>query len=186
MKEIRRTLGELKNWVIDAEQNDESTGYKVPITLTKDEVSLIVRDAVAEIILGFATRIAQDSDTCAEFTSKDWDKFNNNILETFINVTDFTEATNGDFFVGKLEECVEAVLEDMKVRYYEVNVTVYSKTEVTIPVKAKNEGDAREWVENMSYSDIGNYAEDDPEIETVEIEGIDETDDCYGNYEDVT
>ena len=63
--EIRRTLGELKNLVIDAEQKDESTCYKVPITLTKDEVSRIVRENVAEIVLGFAKRIAQDNDACA-------------------------------------------------------------------------------------------------------------------------
>lgn len=184
--EIRRTLGELKNLVIDAEQRDESTCYKVPITLTKDEVSRIVRENVAEIILGFAKRLAQDSDTCSDFTSEDWDEFNDNILETFVDVTDFTEATNGDFFVGKLEECVGAVLEDMQVRYFEVNVTVYSRTEVTIPVKAKNEREAREWVDNMPYSDIGDYAENDPEIDNVEIYGVDETDDCYGNYEDAT
>ena len=184
--EIRRTLGELKNLVIDAEQKDESTCYKVPITLTKDEVSRIVRENVAEIVLGFAKRIAQDNDACADFTSDDWDEFNDSVLETFVNVTDFTEATNGDFLVGRLEENVEAVLEDMQTRFFEVSVTVTSTVEVVVPVKARSEREARAWVENMSYSDIGDYAEDDPEISDVDIEDIERSDSGYGNYEDAT
>lgn len=186
MKEIRRTLGGLKNLVIDAEQKDEGTSYLVPIELNDVEVSKITRDAISEVMVAVAKRMAMESDLAADFDSDDWDDFTDRVSDTFIDVVNYGHITDGQKFLYDLERCVEAVLDDMQNRFFEVSVTVTSTVEVVVPVKARSEREAREWVENMPYSDIGGYAEDKPEISDVDITDIERSDSGYGNYEDAT
>lgn len=191
MKEIRRTLGDLKNMVIDAEQKDFSTRYLLPITIHPDEREKIARDVCGDLIVAFCKQIAEQRDDTNDWTDEEWDTFYDRCYENIVYKASFIDfETSMDCcvgFVSTLEDAVAEIVESMAVKMYEVTVTVMSKQTITIPVKARTQDEAEDWVNNMEYKDLGDYAIDDPEVDETTVDEVDEvsnTPSDYTDYED--
>ena len=191
MKEIRRTLGDLKNMVIDAEQKDFSTRYLLPITIHPDERERIARDACGDLIVAFCKQIAKMRDDTNDWTDEEWDTFYDKCYEDIVDKASFIDFETSmdccEGFVNTLEDAVAEIVESMAVKMYEVTVTVVSKQTITIPVRARTIDKAEDWVNNMEYSDLGDYATDDPEFDDMTVDDIDEvsnTPSDYTDYED--
>lgn len=194
MREIKRTLGELKNKVLDAETKGFSGDVNLYIELKPEERDVIAKDACGDLICAFAKKIAEEKDETKNWRSDDWDEFNENVLNDIVEKASFIDfemsmdACEG--FVNTLENKVDKILDDMAAKMYEVTITITAKVDVTIPVLAKSRDDAEDWVKNMSYSDIDDYREDDMEIDDTDIQDVDECTnmgpDDYGDYEDAT
>ena len=191
MKEIRRTLGDLKNKVIDAEQKDAGTSYLIPIEVTPQERERMAIDVCGDLIVAFCKRIAEKDERTDDWGDEAWDDFYDRchtdiVLEA--SFMDFERSMDAcEAFVNNLERDVDKIIESMATKMYEVEVTLTYK--VTVPVLARNAREAESWVEDMSAGDIHEYEDDFDEVWDTEVGDVDETNnspDDYRNYEDAT
>jgi len=190
---IWRTLKDMKKLVSDvmlANPGTDEEDVTVCIDLTPQELAKAQRNVAYDLIVGVTKEYAKADERTKDFTDKEWDTFEMKVSDEIMNGIDFTKSCPfDDEFFTSLQKKALAIVDYMQASFYEVEVELeFQPIRVTIPIKARTKEDAEEYAENMPYSDIHNYMdEDDVEISSVTVEDTDNVDDdYYRDYEDAT